>query len=211
MFHAPIEGSQGRFRPPASSAHPSLIDHMPVSRPGPQHAVFLPSALPVPPHRAAARRWMLWAPLVLALGLLCQQAWAWPMLMGKPQPVSDAEQKRYGPQVQEVIEGQIDAFRSDDGERAFAYASPNIQRIFGSPDPFMQMVRQAYPVVYRPQSMKFRKLIRIDDAWFQPVEMSDRDGRLWLAVYRMQKTGARQAPTWRIDGCEITRREGVTA
>ena len=46
--------------------------------------------------------------------------------------------------IRGVIQGQVDAFRRDDGGAAFGYASPEIQEMFGTPDIFMDMVRQGY-------------------------------------------------------------------
>ncbi len=44
--------------------------------------------------------------------------------------------------IRQVIEAQVDAFRRDDGSAAFGYASPTIQGMFGTPEIFMDMVRQ---------------------------------------------------------------------
>lgn len=46
--------------------------------------------------------------------------------------------------IQQVITNQIDAFRRDDDGRAFGYASPGIQFMFGNAERFMEMVRQGY-------------------------------------------------------------------
>jgi hypothetical protein len=107
--------------------------------------------------------------------------------------------------IRTVIESQIAAFRADDAPLAFSYAAPDIRAMFGSPDNFMRMVRQGYPVVYRPVSMLFRP--PVDDAgeFIQAVELSDRDGVVWLALYRMQKTKeGSDAGQWRIAGVVLT-------
>ena len=51
---------------------------------------------------------------------------------------------------QHVIDGQIAAFARDDGAAAFEYATPDIQRMFGTPDRFMEMARAGFQPVYRP-------------------------------------------------------------
>jgi hypothetical protein len=107
--------------------------------------------------------------------------------------------------IRTVIESQIAAFRADDAPLAFSYAAPDIRAMFGSPDNFMRMVRQGYPVVYRPVSVLFRP--PVDDAgeFIQAVELSDRDGVVWLALYRMQKTKeGSDAGQWRIAGVVLT-------
>ena len=55
--------------------------------------------------------------------------------------------------VRGVVTEQLDAFRRDDGERAFSLATAGIRAKFGSSEVFMEMVRTGYPVVYRPSSV----------------------------------------------------------
>lgn len=57
--------------------------------------------------------------------------------------------------MREVIEAQIEAFRRDDAEGAFALATPGIRATFGSAENFLAMVRNTYAVVYRPASVAF--------------------------------------------------------
>ena len=61
--------------------------------------------------------------------------------------VSDSDRNA----IRQVIENQLAAFQRDDGSEAFSYASPGIQRRFGTPDNFMAMVRSGYAAVYRPR------------------------------------------------------------
>jgi hypothetical protein len=104
---------------------------------------------------------------------------------------------------QSVISGQIDAFRAEDGARAYSYAAPMIKQIFPNPDVFMNMVRQGYQPVYRPQSFRF------GDAGFsasgrpvQKVTVVGPDGITYEAIYTME-----QQPdgSWQISGCAIVR------
>jgi hypothetical protein len=107
--------------------------------------------------------------------------------------------------VREVIEAQLDAFRSDDAERAFSLATPGIRATFGSPENFMDMVRSSYAVVYRPKSVAFEAPVLVDGQIVQPVRMTDAEGRIWLAIYPMQ----RQADgSWRTNGCQLGRLSG---
>ncbi len=102
--------------------------------------------------------------------------------------------------IRTVIEGQLGAFRSDDGERAFGYASPNIRGIFRTADNFMAMVRQGYQPVYRPRSVSFGDLVDIDANLIQKVYVTGPDGKRVLALYVME----RQADgTWRVNGCML--------
>ena len=100
--------------------------------------------------------------------------------------------------IRQVIQAQVDAFRRDDGAAAFGYASPTIQGMFGTPDVFMDMVRQGYQPVYRPRAFDFRQIVDMHGQPAQVVSVIGPDDRPVTAVYPM-----RQLPdgTWRIDGC----------
>lgn len=102
--------------------------------------------------------------------------------------------------IRDVIQGQVDAFRRDDGDAAFGYASPMIQGMFGQPDVFMDMVRQGYPPVYRPRVFDFREIVDLNGEIAQKVHVVGPDGRPVTAVYPMT-----QLPdgSWRINGCYL--------
>ena len=50
--------------------------------------------------------------------------------------------------IRTIIQAQLDAFRADDADAAFSFASPNIQQRFGDPSQFMRMVKTGYAPVY---------------------------------------------------------------
>lgn len=102
--------------------------------------------------------------------------------------------------IRETIQAQVDAFRRDDGETAFGFASPTIQSLFGTPELFMQMVRQGYRPVYRPQVFEFRELVTLHGLVTQKVHVVGPDGRPVTAYYPMS-----QGPDgrWRIEGCYL--------
>ncbi|HEX6142413.1 MAG TPA: DUF4864 domain-containing protein [Geminicoccaceae bacterium] len=102
--------------------------------------------------------------------------------------------------IRSVVEQQLAAFQADDGARAFGFASPDIQRMFQSPDRFMAMVRQGYRPVYRAREVQFLDLIDLGDQLAQRVLLVGPDGQVVTAYYAME----RQADgTWRIDGCVL--------
>ena len=105
--------------------------------------------------------------------------------------------------IRAVIGDQIAAFRRDDGAAAFAQASPTIRGIFGSAEIFMDMVRSGYPQVYRPQTVDFGDLVRVEDRLVQLVDVIGPDGRPAVAAYEMQR---QPDGTWRINGCQILRK-----
>lgn len=111
--------------------------------------------------------------------------------------------------VRSVVEAQLAAFGADDAERAFGYAAPNIRAMFGSADRFVAMVREGYPVVYRPASVAFLapKPGSADGLVLQQVQMTDADGAPWLVAYELERQSNKE---WRITGCVAVRTSGRT-
>ena len=100
--------------------------------------------------------------------------------------------------IRDIIGKQVEAFQRDDGPAAFGYASPAIQGMFGTPEIFMDMVRQGYPPVYRPRAFDFREIVDLHGQPAQKVHVIGPDGRPVTAYYPMI-----QLPdgSWRINGC----------
>lgn len=107
--------------------------------------------------------------------------------------------------IRAVIEAQLDAFAKDDADKAFAYAAPPIQSMFGNPQTFLRMVKTGYPAVYRPVSVIFLKPEVIDGETLQLVQLSDQEGAVWTAAYRMQR---QKNQLWRINGCALEKSAG---
>jgi len=107
-----------------------------------------------------------------------------------------------GAAITGVIRSQIDAFLQDDFATAFSFASPDIRALFGTPDRFGAMVRNGYPMVWRPSDVRFLDLREIDGALWQAVMMRDAAGRTHVLGYQME-----QQPdgSWKIDGVQILR------
>ena len=104
-----------------------------------------------------------------------------------------------GAAIRTTIQSQITAFQQDDFDTAFSYASPNIQRIFGSPDRFGSMVRQGYPMVHRPADIKFLEIETIQGENWQKVRMADQQGRYHVMAYRMILLDGQ----WLINGVQL--------
>ena len=107
--------------------------------------------------------------------------------------------------VRLVIEGQLAAFADDDAEQAFSFASPKIQEMFITARNFMDMVRIAYPVVYRPNSLSFQVPYFQDNEVLQTVEMRDAKGSAWTVLYTLLR---QPDNLWRISGCVLRRASG---
>ena len=102
--------------------------------------------------------------------------------------------------IRDIIQSQVEAFRRDDGDAAFGYASPTIRGMFGSSEIFMDMVRQGYQPVYRPREFDFREIVTLDGQITQKVHVVGPDGRPVTAFYPMTPL---PDGTWRINGCYL--------
>jgi len=107
--------------------------------------------------------------------------------------------------ARDVIQAQLAALAVDDAKLAFSYAAPRLREMFGTPEAFIEMVRTAYPVVYRPSGVAFLKPQWIEGELVQGVHMSDEDGVLWLALYRLERQKDKR---WRITGCQLVQAAG---
>src|SRR6185503_4888416 len=103
-------------------------------------------------------------------------------------------------EIRGVIHRQIDAFRRDDAQSAFALVSPGVQQAFGTPERFLDTVRMAYHAVYRPSAVAFLELVVMGGDVVQPVQVTDRSGAVWVAYYAMQR---QHDGSWRTHGCHL--------
>jgi hypothetical protein len=120
------------------------------------------------------------------------------------QPIAAADARA----VRGVVAAQLDAFASDDAQRAFSYAAPAIRSMFGTPERFLAMVRAGYPVVYRAASVTYLVPLRSGTEIVQGVHLTDADGALWLATYRLER---QSDGAWRIKGCDVQPASGKMA
>ncbi|MBV6657093.1 MAG: DUF4864 domain-containing protein [Devosiaceae bacterium] len=85
--------------------------------------------------------------------------------------------------MRNIITAQIDAFRSNDAEAAYAFASPSIKMQFPSATQFISMVQSGYPAVYSPQSYEFVGSALTPRGPAQRVEFVAEDGQVWGGLY----------------------------
>lgn len=111
------------------------------------------------------------------------------------------------PDIEATIGAQIDAFQIDDFAKAFTFASPNIQGMFGSSDRFGLMVQNGYPMVWRPGEVQYLELRDVAGALWQRVMIRDRLGGVHMLDYQMIET----ADGWRINGVQLLRAPDVGA
>ncbi|MES2541873.1 MAG: DUF4864 domain-containing protein [Pseudomonadota bacterium] len=101
--------------------------------------------------------------------------------------------------IQDTIRSQIDAFQADDFGRAFTFASPTIKGMFGTPENFGAMVKQGYPMVYRPAEVQMMDLREVAGNLWQRVRITDQAGAGWFLDYMMVET----AEGWQINAVQI--------
>ena len=80
------------------------------------------------------------------------------------------------PAIEGAIQGQIEAFQADDFDEAFTFASPNIQMLFRDADNFGSMVKNGYPMVWRPDEFRFLELREIAGNLWQKILVRDAAG-----------------------------------
>ena len=99
-------------------------------------------------------------------------------------------------EVQNTISLQIEAFRQNDIKKAYTFAAPNIKAQFPSPEVFGLMVRNGYPVIWRPKSFKFTKFKDLGNSCIQRVLFQSFDGSLESYDYILEKNDG----NWKIAG-----------
>jgi hypothetical protein len=126
--------------------------------------------------------------IMLALSLYCRDASA--------DPVSSTDAQA----IHDVVQSQLDALSEDDAGRAFSFATEHMRSVIGSPDRFLQMIKDRYPPVYRNRLALFSPPERVDGHTIVIVRLTDKDNSVWLAVYEL----AREADgAWKIEGCNL--------
>ena len=112
-------------------------------------------------------------------------------------------------ELEGVITEQMSAFLADDFATAFTYASPMIRSMFGNPGNFGAMVRDGYPMVWRPADIRFedQRPGRRPGEVVQRLSLRGPDGSYYICDYTMVETPA----GWKINGVQILPAPGVGA
>jgi hypothetical protein len=121
--------------------------------------------------------------------------------------LSVSAQEARNPAIETTIQQQFDAFRADDVGTAFSFASPTIKRLFGTPENFGMMVRNGYPMVWRPAEVQYLELRKVAGNLWQRVMVTDQAGRTHLLDYQMIKTD----DGWQINAVQLLPEVGVGA
>ncbi|MFK7746476.1 MAG: DUF4864 domain-containing protein [Roseobacter sp.] len=109
--------------------------------------------------------------------------------------------------MQAVIDRQLSAFQEDDFAKAMEYASPVLQRYFRTPENFQRMVTQGYPMVWRPDTVRYLQNRTEGGIHWQRVMIKDAAGKVHILDYRMLELEGE----WRINGVQIIDASDFTA
>ena len=109
-------------------------------------------------------------------------------------------------EVRYTISSQIEAFKDNDVKKAYTFAAPNIQALFPSPDIFGLMVRNGYPIIWKPKSYKFTTFKDLGNSCIQRVLFQSYNGSLESYDYILEKNGN----LWKIAGVLTIKSAGET-
>ena len=98
--------------------------------------------------------------------------------------------------VRYTISSQIDAFKDNDVKKAYTFAAPNIQAQFPNPDIFGLMVRNGYPIIWKPKNYRFTTFKDLGNRCIQRVLFQSYNGSLESYDYILEKNGN----LWKIAG-----------
>lgn len=144
-----------------------------------------------PSMRKSLERYALDFCFVLGLALAIGMSTAWANAVDE---LSDADRAA----IRQTIQGQIDAFRADNADLAFSFATPMIQSRFGDASRFVAMVKRGYLPVYRPRQIEFTDLLDVRGKPTQRLVVIGPDNDVFSAYYLMER---QPDGSWRISGC----------
>ncbi|MEJ8836653.1 DUF4864 domain-containing protein [Ramlibacter sp. AN1133] len=106
------------------------------------------------------------------------------------------------PQVlQQVVQQQLQALSHENAGEAFALADADLRTQFGTPEAFLETVREQYPMLMHPASVLFLKPSTDGSIAMQKVRLTDDAGSSWSLTYLLNR---QQDDQWKISGCVVT-------
>jgi hypothetical protein len=103
--------------------------------------------------------------------------------------------------VQQVVQQQLQALKTQDALQAFALADPGMRTQFGTAEAFLTTVREQYPMLMHPVSVLFLKPETDGTIAMQKVRITDEGGDAYSLTYLLNR---QQDNQWRISGCLVT-------
>ena len=102
--------------------------------------------------------------------------------------------------IRNVVQSQLEAFAADDATAAFGLATASTRAMLGTPEQFLQLVKEYYPPIYRHRRALFSQPEMFEGRVLIMVRLTAQDNVVWIAVYEMEReTGG----DWKIEGCNL--------
>lgn len=102
--------------------------------------------------------------------------------------------------IQAAVRSQIDALSDNDAVGAFQFTTLDRRTEIGSPDKFLSLIKKHYQPLYQHQLVLYSRPEVVNGETFQAVRLTDRNGHVWLAVFRMEPE---PGGLWKIDSCYL--------
>lgn len=102
--------------------------------------------------------------------------------------------------IHEVVQTQLDAFAVEDAQTAFDQASDATQALLGSPEALMEIVREWFWPLCRPQKAEFLPAEVLGDQAVQEVVITDGNSTVWIAIFQMS---VNEEADWKIDSYHL--------
>jgi len=109
--------------------------------------------------------------------------------------------------IHDAVQRQLDALANDDADRAFELATPEKRMLIGTPDRFLQMIKEQYNPIYRYERVIFSSPEVVEGNAIQIVRVTDNDSKVWVAVFWMKEA---EDSRWQIDGCQLMETTSVS-
>jgi len=111
-------------------------------------------------------------------------------------------------QWQDIITGQIEAFRAKDASGAFQYAAAPFQTAFPSAEAFFgAIIGSGYAPIMESSSHSFGEFTRLDEkSVAQVVRLTGKDLSRFEAVYIMTE----EQGGWRVSGVQLAKTPGIS-
>ncbi len=107
--------------------------------------------------------------------------------------------------VRAVVEAQVAALAAGDAEEAFSYATPDIQKRFGSAENFLAMVRLSYSALIKAEVFEVEAVEAQGQHGAVRAHVVGKGGKAFKAIYPLLR---QPDGTWRIDGCYLQTTDG---
>ncbi len=105
-----------------------------------------------------------------------------------------------GHAIDQAILSQWQAIRASDAAGGFAFASPRLREMYGTPDQFFAMVEAGYRPVLQAERLEFLRFVEFRGYLTREVRLTEPSGGSQDALYMMTRLAD---GSWRIAGCVL--------